>query len=275
MEIDPLASNYLRFCRPICAETGHDEFPFQRVGSGFVVAFAGHFFLLSAKHAFLNLGADARRTRIPLTLNDHRPWPVLEFTLTEAIEQFAGDDAYADVGLFWLDPDAARTTSITDFDYLPIPGGLPNPDDEPLLSIGHPLFAFGFPDNFQKTSTKAFIDDEAKMIHTDLVSVEGKYDGVTSEFGIHLFQTTGMGDSDPNGFSGGPVTTIDASRLGHHRLVGMILRGGAGSGVFRFLSVNLIADLLVNIIPRLGRVGQGQEAHKNGRHSAGGNIPVV
>lgn len=262
MHIDPLASNYLRFCRPVCAETGDEEFPFQRVGSGFIVAFAGHFFLLTTKHAFQNVGADARRTRIPITLSDQRPWPVLEFTLTQAKEQFADDDTYADVGLFWLDPDVARSTSITDFDYLPIPGGLPNPDDNPLLTIGHPLFAFGFPDNFLKTSTKAFIDDEAKMIHTDLVSVEGKYDGVTSEFGIHLFQTTDMGESDPNGFSGGPVTTIDVSRLGHHRLVGMILRGGAGSGIFRFLSVNLLADLIVNIMPRLGKIGHVQESQE-------------
>lgn len=260
MEIDPLAPNYLRFCRPVCAETGHDEFPFQRVGSGFVIAFAGHFFLLSTKHAFRNVNADASRTRIPLTLNDHRPWPVLEFVLTEATEQFANDDTYADVGLFWLDPEAARMTGITDFDYLPIPRGLPPPDGKPILTTGHPLFALGFPDSFSKTSTKAFIDDEAKMIHTDLVSVEGRYEGATQEFGVHLFQTANMGDSDPNGFSGGPITTINASRIGHHRLVGMILRGGAGSGVFRFLSVNLIADLLVNIIPRLGRASRSQEA---------------
>lgn len=254
MEIDPLDSNYLRFCRPVCAETGHDEFPFQRVGSGFIVAFAGHFFLLSAKHAFRNVGADARRTRIPLTINDHRPWPVLEFTLPEAVGQFADDDGYADVGLFWLDPEAAKTTSITDFDYLPIPRELPNSDHKPLLAIGYPLFAFGFPDKFSKTSTEAFIDDETKMIHTDLVSVEGRYDGKTSDFGLHLFRTEVMGDSNPNGFSGGPVTALDLTRIGHHRLVGMILRSGAGAGVFRFLSVNLIASLLAHVSPQLGSI---------------------
>ena len=254
MEIDPLASNYLRFCRPVCAETGHDDFPFQRVGSGFIVTFNGHYFLLSTKHAFRNVGADARRTRIPMTFNDQRPWPVWAFTLTEAIAQFADDDAYADVGLFWLDSNAARTTAITDFDYLPIPRRPPNSEDEPLLALGHPLFAFGFPEKKKKTSTKAFIDDEAQMIHTDLVSVEGKYDGVTAEFGIHLFKTADMGDSDPNGFSGGPITTFDSSRIGHHRLVGMILRGGTGSGIFRFLSVNLISDLLMKITPRLANM---------------------
>jgi hypothetical protein len=256
MDIDPLASEYLRFCRPVCAETGHDDFPFQRVGSGFVVSFAGHFFLLSTKHAFRNVGADASRTRIPLTLSDHRPWPVLEFTLTEAIERFGTDDAYADVGLFWLDPTATSATSITAFDYLPIPRGLTTSIDGPLLTVGHPLFAFGFPDKFSKTSTEAFIDDEAKMIHTDLVSVEGRYDGTTSDFGLHLFRTDDMGDSDPNGFSGGPVTTLDLTRIGHHRLVGMILRSGAGVGVFRFLSVNLIVDLLANVFPLLGNTSR-------------------
>lgn len=253
MEIDSLATAYLRFCRPVCAETGHEDFPLQRVGSGFIVSCAGHFFLLSAKHSFQNLGADAQRTIVPFTLDDWRPWPVLEFTLTESIEQLAGDNAYADVGLFWLDPEAARTAAITGFDFLAIKLGDRLNVDKPLLAIGHPLYAFGFPDTFENTSTKAFIDD-ANIVHTDLVAVEGRYDGITSEFGIHLFQSQDMGDSDPNGFSGGPVTTLDESHVGRHKLVGMILRGGRGSGTFRFLSVRLIADLLAHVLPRLGRV---------------------
>ena len=190
---------------------------------------------------------------ISQTMDGRDRWPVVEYILLDAIEQYSGDESYGDVAVFWLDPAATYTSRLQAADYLTVEPSSYVEVGHPLFAIGAPLFAFGFPDNFPATGTSARIDYEARLIYTDLVSVEGTYAGQTSAFGLHAFATDQMGDNPPNGFSGGPITSFTS---GQHRLAGMILRGGAGSGLFRFLGTDLITDLLGKLAPQFGKLSR-------------------
>ncbi len=253
MLFDPLAPEHLRFCRPVLAETDHSDFPLQRPGSGFVVAYKGHYFLFSAKHVFSNMGADAKRVWIPQTLSDFRPWVVKEFTLPEARHPIGGSSLHADLALFWLDPTPGQNGTIGSRDFIGIDHALGIRPGLPLYESGRLLFASGFPDSFEATKTHSHIDYEEERIHTDLVPIEGEYAGPTADFGIHRFKSIHMRGSNPNGMSGGPVTTIDVSKIGSHQLVGMIIQGSEGHNELLFIEASLLADLILSIIPKLGR----------------------
>lgn len=260
MFLDPLDFKFLRFCRPVCAETEDPDYPFQRISSGFIVAFENQFYLFSARHAFKNLQADASRVAVIRTFDDNSRWPVLEFNLLEAVEQYSGDESYGDVAVFWLDPAEMHTSSLRPHDYLTVESSARTQIGSPLFVGGSRLYAFGFPDSFPDTGTNAYIDYESKLIYTDLVSIEGEYAGPSSEFGLHIFTSKRMGHNPTNGFSGGPITFF--SQVGHHSLAGMILRGGGGSGIFRFLGIDLVADLLKNIALKFGRLHRNRNTSK-------------
>jgi hypothetical protein len=241
MNFDPLSPKFLRFNRPVAAETGSLDYPSQRIGSGFVGRYEGHYFFLTSRHCFANNNADAARPAIPLTWDDHRPWPVNEYTLAEAADRYADDNAFGDIALYWLKPDITRDAEFGGHDFLPL-------KEHPSLNIGHPLYAFGFPDN------ECSMDLEQSLHRVTVMSVEGHYGGLASEFGLHIFNSSGLLHQDPNGFSGGPITVLDMSLEGRHQLVGMIVQGGQGTGVFRFIGSEMIIALLRDVTPRLGRL---------------------
>jgi len=238
----PLADRSVQFIRVLCAETGDSTFPFQRLGTGVVLAFSGEYFLLTARHCFTNHNADPRRVRIPITLRDRRPWTVIEFTLPVPTPNMAPDEPYSDVALFHLDRAALQGCEFESHDFVSL-------IDPGPIEIGYPLFAFGFPD------TLPGIDFEAEQIIADLRMIEGRYSGPSTSLGLHAFESSQLLTLEHSGFSGGAVTALDLSTVGRHLLVGLILRGGQTSGSFKFLGRDMILTLLQDVLPRLGHTG--------------------
>lgn len=237
---NPFNERYTRFVRMVYGETEIPEYPFHYVGSGVVVHFQGEYFMLSSKHGIENTRADPSRVFVSVTLDDKRSWPVIEYSIPTLGENFA-NEAYDDVSFHWLDRDFANRSSFTKFDYLELSA-------YDTQSAGTPLFAFGFP------SKENEYDPDNKTLICGLATLSGCYDGLTRDRGIHRFRSDALREIEPDGFSGGAITSLDPFHIGLHRLQGLILRGGAGSGVFHYLGQEQICDLFATCYTQLGRI---------------------
>lgn len=229
MTLDPLSKKYVRFVRSVCAVTGDTEFPVRRLGSGFVVAHMGCFYFVTARHTLTNLDVDPRDIVISLPDSGTSYWPTTSFVLMEANTPYEDDNTYADVAICKLATWDQVGRSILENEYLSFPKRLD-------FTERMPLFAFGFPD------VEYELDLEGRQHLLTLVAIEGEYAGKTSQLGIHTFRSKHL-PSEPNGMSGGPVTCLDPSRIGHHLLAGMIVQGSGEQ--LHFIEAHMIAEALV------------------------------
>jgi hypothetical protein len=113
------------------------------------------------------------------------------------------------------------------------------------LKPNQQLFAFGYPDLGSE------LDIEGRKLVATLTMVEGVYIDKTSYTGLHVFESEYLKEMNPNGMSGGPVTSMDHRRIGRHLLAGIIIQGGGSSGRFHFVDAKMLREALLFSIPRL------------------------
>lgn len=239
--LDPLDPRRVRFARVVCVNTGDPNFPIRRLGSGVVVSFEGEFFLLTARHVFENNDGEPRETVIPLLNGARDWWPTNAVIYLDAVENFAEDDAFGDLAVFSLDHDRRYLTCLQEHDSVP----LGQFQDDGLHT---PLFVLGHPD------VGASLNLDEQTLESTLHTIEGEYGGPSCDFGLHIFKSDYLRGADPNGLSGSPVTMLDLSRVGRHLLAGLVLRGGANSGVLRFIGPSLLQEAMRYAVPRLRRL---------------------
>lgn len=192
---DPLSDEYVRFARMVCASTDHEEYPLQRIGSGAVVACDGDFYLLTARHVFLNNHASPIGVVVPFNQTGVEWWPSNACVHLGATAPFADDDTFADLAIYSLETPEIVRAQISEFDFLPPPA--------PWEFVSsQQLFSFGYPD------IESELDLEGRRFVSTLTAIEGIYGGTTRHRGLHVFESAYLQGRDPNGLSGGPVTIL-------------------------------------------------------------------
>jgi hypothetical protein len=237
-KLDPLSDEYVRFARAVCSNTKHEDYPVQRIGSGVVVAYEGEFYLITARHVFSNNHASPTDVVVPLGKTGVTWWPTNACMHLDATQTFVDDNTFADLAVYSMETSQDVRSSITEYDYLPFPSQLE-------LKPNQQLFAFGYPDLGSE------LDIEGRKLVATLTMVEGVYIDKTSYTGLHVFESEYLKEMNPNGMSGGPVTSMDHRRIGRHLLAGIIIQGGGSSGRFHFVDAKMLREALLFSIPRL------------------------
>ncbi|STQ91168.1 hypothetical protein [Iodobacter fluviatilis] len=111
------------------------------------------------------------------------------------------------------------------------------------------LFVVGYPAESNE------VDYDAQKINNTRVVLKAKYMGF-SEYAADYYHKIMVNSSiyleDFDGLSGGPVfctrdQLIDGVMLPRYLLVGMVIRGGASSGILRFIGSEVIKSIVDNI----------------------------
>lgn len=98
-----------------------------------------------------------------------------------------------------------------------------------------------------------FPDSETEIIQPTIIRKQtlllGKFGGRTSDQHCYYFSITSPARVVPNGLSGSPVLKVERQPDGEFSstLMGMVIRGGEGSPVLRFIGVDVVIRMLLAI----------------------------
>lgn len=220
-------------------------FGYWRNGSGFLVTYSGHLFLVTARHCLRN--REVEKLRIIADLSGTRLLPVAGQAIPE-------DDAdYADFAILSLLSNANPATN-TD----PVPFNLDGGEATAKPHPGAILTVRGFP----AEAPKAQIDYDARKIYVQAGVFDATAAGVDATGGKYrLKYVEGLPLSYLGGLSGSPVFLREKaeSSLCRYRLCGVLIQGDTPP-VGHFVAISLIVTALEGLtgcVASLSRVGVG------------------
>jgi hypothetical protein len=218
--------NILRkYCKPIFALTGDEQYPYCRVGSGTAVKFADRHFLFCCRHQIREYTPD--KIAIPLSFEAK----IMSATSTRALvatEANRGEDM-ADVAAFEYNADGYGVANLTSEFF-----AADDPRIWPADSAQMPFMVFGYPSSRQ-------LFDEAH-IGARCIEVKARYDGGTSA--PHLQRVIMEQPLDADGMSGGPVFYIGGAPGNFFvGFAGMVMRGGEKSRYLHFMAADFLIQM--------------------------------
>jgi hypothetical protein len=214
-----------RFCKPIFALTGDDQFPYSRTGSGVAVKMEGRHFLFCCHHQVRQYTPD--RIAIPLSFDTK----IMSATSARrlAVTDAARDDDTVDVMAFEYNVDYYEVPNLTSEFF-------PAEDSRiwPTATAQLPFMVFGYP-----TAQQLFDEDR---IGARSIEVQAAYDGGTASPHLHRIKMERALDAD--GMSGGPVFYVGGAPGNYFAgFAGMVMRGGRDSSYLYFMAAHFLIQM--------------------------------
>lgn len=201
------------------------------LGSSFLINYSGHVLAITAKHVIENLDADPLHTRIFMP-NSTVALPI-KSCFTPIFNNHENKAEVEDLLFFSIDDQLFCRESgleLYSWNFL----NLSYPTSK--LEIGDELLVAGFPSTEEK-----FDYDNKKINDTFLIRTSNL---VESELGEDIYTMKGTpSDFDFNGMSGSPVFCM---REGVVLFTGIVIRGSSSSGIFHFISSEIIIRAINN-----------------------------
>ena len=219
----------LHFVYPLSFESGDPDWPVYCGGTCFAITDGPQLFIITAKHCIEGRADD------PLILGPTKTW----FPLKQHI--FLGSNTgeldWEDISCFttygaehWPEMGPADAIDLNDLMTRKIFA-----DDDSLLVVT------GFPD-FETEILEGTIVRKATLL-------VGRFGGRTNDPHCYFFRIVHPQLVAPNGLSGSPVLKVERGTNGafSSKLLGMVIRGGEGSPMLRFIGVDVLIRMLQKI----------------------------
>jgi len=223
--------------RMIIFQNDNPDYPVSISGSGFIVRYRSRLFVVTALH--VTKGFEHHQVRVQYHPNMSTVIPLLRpYTIAgndpDDTDQYdiivlAVDEAKLDPALF----GEYRPYDLLEMD---------------ALTIFNPTSSFasrGFPTCLRRLSY-----DERSVDFESLI-VDAAYEGRAGPKETHLLRVHRADEIESfDGMSGAPVFQVrqDEEKYSHATFAGMLLRGGATSGIVRFLEHGKIISVLTKIV---------------------------
>ena len=220
----------LEFVYPIVFESGDDAFPYYCGGTCFAVRLGERLFIVTAKHCLTG------REGAPCIMGPDRRFFPIHQTFPLAADE--DDNDWADITCISTYPHehwpALQPNNAVDMDQLR--------NKRPFTADGRTVLVLkGYP----KSHTKI---NPPNILRTPSLHL-GVYGGPTGEKHCHYFNVEHPPIGDPNGLSGSPVVIMDHAkgRGFFPTLLGVVTRGGVGTQFLRFIGVDVVIRLLLQL----------------------------
>lgn len=233
-------SSFEEISRPVLFEQADSSFPYWGKGSSLLIANSRAYYWITAAHVLSNMGGTAQSLRIFPSDHSKISLPFNEqYTIPTDL---CTDEDYKDIFALRIALDRFERSGDAPLIAQDIEQGLLIAEE---LSQGDELWVIGYP------SESNFIDYDASKIKTTRSVIKGIYQGLSTVNHCHEMKITGsIKLSSFDGLSGSPVFYLRSKIVGNVEqlfpmLVGMILQGTASSSIARFVSSNVIANLIL------------------------------
>jgi hypothetical protein len=204
-----------------------------------LLANSSHYYWLTAAHVIGNMGGSAEMLRIFPSDDSRVSLPFNEqYTIKkEGLE----DEEYKDLFALRIDLKEFEEFGDTPLVAQDVERGLLAAES---LAIGNELWIIGYP------SESSSIDFESRTIKSNRAVIRAIYRGYSVSEHCHtasIETSVPLGDFD--GLSGSPIFFIRHSKLEERDvlfplMVGVLLRGTAGSGLVHFVSSRVVSNLI-------------------------------
>lgn len=229
-----------RFHRPILWDTGDDEYRYIPGGTANIVRVCGHDFILTARHCLESHDKPKKYyplegARIPFRLNSEAFCVIGKGATPSPKDPEEEDTALCDIRIHLLEGPSCSATPLEIGEYLELHSFEPS-------SYLLPRYLSGFPKQEQ------WQDYERGELGGLGLTIDGFDGGPTNDSGCRFFGSESLQEMDPNGFSGGLVTS---NILGNVQLEGICVQGGVNLDFIRFISAAVIQDVFRLAWPQL------------------------
>lgn len=228
---------------PLLWENPDPAFPYTVGATGFLIAYCGDFFVVTARHNIR--GREIKQLLVPFDAGrrDFLPFESAYFPMAGENE---ADTDYSDIVLLKV----ARSLAPCHWLVGPQWFDLHFKRHLPTLSVGDTVLTAGFPLSLQS------IDYDASHLRRQRFVVEGTYVGSAASVHCHQIQLTELPDlpkpavsDEPfSGLSGSPVFAIRSGEgQGVCYLAGVMLRATSSSLMGRFVHSSIVFETLERI----------------------------
>lgn len=217
-----------RHCKQLFVLTGHEEFPYQFVGSSTAVNVAGRYLIFCCGHQIdsiepENIAIYSKARNSTITASSLlRPQPMADASDTDWIDARALEYRVENYHIADLSREFFRVDRDTCW---------------PSDGLNHFLI-FGYP------SERQCVDYEKPRIEAHIVEVGGFYDGASSSPRIHRLRMDRVVKFDADGMSGGSIFYIGRAEGSFFiGFAGMIVRGGTQSDIIHFIDAEFLTQM--------------------------------
>lgn len=219
--------------RPVLFLSRDLEFPYWGRGSSLLVSSGKNVYWLTARHVMESQGATPHDLMITPSINSTISLPFDElFQIKKVDENEDNKDLYMlriNSDEFWRTTDSCLYAWDIDHHFF----------DCNELVAGDELFILGYP------SESRFVDYESRRIHFARVVLRGVYEGESVHAHCHQLRLeTSVELEQLDGLSGGVVFRYPPNPEEPTQIVGMTIRGTAGSGLIHFIDCAVIRDFV-------------------------------